>query len=147
MWHRYWVASFRVDDPPSAVTRVAAAGGGYVSVRLRNHVDELRTGDTVFFWVQGNDGGDGLYAVGSVYAPPEWTVVHGDPGEDEYLCAQVVWLRYSKIADHLVAGRVELESDPVFDEFELFTSPHAGNLYAVSEEQWRVLIESLKPLV
>lgn len=146
MWHRYWLASFGVDDPLSAVTRAAAAGRGYVSVRLRNHVNEVRAGDTVFFWVQGSDGGEGLYAVGRVYAPPEWTVVHGDPGEDEYLCAQVVWLEYSKIADHLVAGRVELDRDPVFHDFELFTSPHAGNLYAVSEEQWRVLIEALKPL-
>lgn len=142
---RYWLASFRVDDARTAVAQAAEAGPGYVPLRLRNHVEEVRTGDIVFFWVVGEHGEEGLFAVGRVFALPGWTVVHGDPGEDEFLCAQVAWLRYAEITDHIVLTRADLERDPAFTAFELFAHPGAGNLYAVSNAQWRVLINALEP--
>lgn len=89
---RYWLASFRVDDARTAVAQAAEAGPGYVPLRLRNHVEEVRTGDIVFFWVVGEHGEEGLFAVGRVFA-----------------------------------------------------HPGAGNLYAVSTVQWRVLINALEP--
>ena len=142
---RCWLVALDVADARTAVARVAAIGRGYTTVRLRHHVEEVCTGDVVFFWVRGDDI-EGLYAVGRVFSMPEWTVVRGDPGEDEFLCAQVARLRYSKIADHVVLERADLENDPAFDAFELFAAPDVGNVHRVSPDQWRVLISALKPL-
>lgn len=43
-------------------------------------------------------------------------------------------------------GRADLEDHTAFEEFELFASPDAGNVYRVSQDQWQVLIKALKPL-
>jgi hypothetical protein len=141
--NRHWLAVFPAENARSAVSEAAEIARGYVPVRLRNHAEEVWPGDLVAFWVRGRDGVEGVYAVGRVFSRPEWTVVHGELGEDEYVVGRIVWLKYSLIADQVTLGRDAVEGRPTFENFEFFTAPASGNLFTVTEGQWRVLFHSV----
>lgn len=54
-----------------------------------------------------------------------------------------VWLKYSLIADQVTLKREEVEANPGFGAFEFFTAPESGNLYPLTELQWRILFHSV----
>jgi len=112
---------------------------------ITRHLDEIRPGDFILFWVSGPGDTAGLYAWGNASGeateddyPKRWSDPDGPlvqkPGMEVYVC---------DVFSEPFVTRSVLQALPEFKDFELFEMPNRPNAFAVTPEQWSIIRDHL----
>jgi hypothetical protein len=113
---------------------------------LNQHADDVRVGDRVLIWISGSDAG--VYAVGTVVAPPTVT--------PDSATGQAYWLeteqgkrakprvrvRYDQVLIDRPLLKAYLESDPNLWSLRILQFPRGTN-FPVEHEEWQAIQEWL----
>ncbi len=112
---------------------------------IARHLDEIRSGDFILFWVCGPGDTAGLYAWGNAFGevterdyPRNWSDLDG-PSERK--TAMEVWI--GEVFAQPFLTRSALKQLPEFDDFELFEMPNRTNAFAVTPQQWSIILDHL----
>jgi hypothetical protein len=107
---------------------------------IARHLDEIRPGDFILFWVSGPGDGAGLYAWGNASGevtegdyPERWSDPDGPRVEVEI----------GDVFSEPFVTRSALKELPEFEDFELFSMPNRPNAFAVTPEQWSIILDHL----
>lgn len=112
---------------------------------IARHLDEIRSGDFILFWMCGPGDTAGLYAWGNASGeaterdyPRDWSDLDG-PSERK--TAMEVWI--GEVFAQPFLTRSALKQLPEFDDFELFEMPNRANAFAVTPQQWSIILDHL----
>jgi hypothetical protein len=113
---------------------------------LNQHADDVRVGDQVLIWISGSDAG--VYAVGTVVAPPAITP-DSVTGQAYWLEAEQgkrakprVRVRYDRVLIDRPLLKPYLEADPNLWSLRILQFPRGTN-FAVEREEWQAIQEWL----
>ena len=107
------------------------------------HIDELKDGDDIAFWITGSN--RGVYAVGNVVgdASLDSGGAYWVDEADERRQRQFVPVRFDvDLMSHPILG-AELSEDPRFMDATVVTVPWGGNPHRLTAEQWSAISDRL----
>lgn len=109
---------------------------------LRQHVKQIKKGDTVFIWISGTNAG--IYAIGTVISEPEMRM-DSEVGKSYWTSSRDgsriyprVWIRYDRVLLDHPLYRDFLKCDPILDSLQVIQSPRGTN-FSVTENQRKAL--------
>ena len=112
---------------------------------MARHLDEIRPGDFILFWVSGPGDTAGLYAWGNASGevtecdyPKRWSDPDGPRVRKTGMHVQV-----GDVFSEPFVTRSALKEFPEFKDFELFRMPNRPNAFAVTPEQWSIILDHL----
>jgi predicted RNA-binding protein with PUA-like domain len=112
---------------------------------VSRHLDEIRRGDFILFWIAGPGNSAGLYAYGNATGeviqgryPKRWS----DP-DGEQVTKSGMEVLVSNVLEEPFVTRTTLKALPEFADFELFRMPNRPNAFAVTPEQWSIILDHL----
>lgn len=112
---------------------------------IARHLDEIRPGDFILFWVFGPGDSAGLYAWGNASGevsehdyPKHWSDPDGPVARKTGMEVQI-----GAVFPEPFVTRTALKQHREFDDFELFTMPNRPNAFAVTPEQWSIILDHL----
>ena len=112
---------------------------------VSRHLDDIRPGDIILFWIAGPGDSAGIYAWGQATGeiiqgnyPKRWS----EPDGQQVLKSGMEVL-ISNVFEKPFVTRTALKACREFDDFDLFRMPNRPNAFAVSPEQWSIILDHL----
>jgi len=128
----------------NSATDEATDDEGFIETpAITRHLDEIRPGDFILFWIAGSGDNAGLYA---------WGQASGEPTEENYpkdwknpegqhVIKTAMEVQINDVLHEPLVTRTTLQRFPEFADFELFTMPNRANAFAVTTEQWSIILD------
>lgn len=132
-----------------ALQRTWNAGEDFEYPAIDRHVDEIREGDIVAFWVSGASTKAGIigWGIASGHVEElEHAKNYNDPDGARGL-RDSAEVSICSIFDQPIITRYELKKHRAFADFDLFRMPNRPNAFAVTREQWTIILARLEEVL